>query len=443
MSAKPFEPSEMIEWYFDNFNSLEAGLNGAKNTPLHTLRRQAIRHFGEVGFPGKKNESWKYTSVSPILKHKFRPEAPATRHEVEMPQEFLIPGLEDRRLVFINGRYSPQLSKLERRAPGLKVVPLSQSLGEKNPLLWKHFSRHADFQEEPFTALNTAFANDGVFIHLEKDVDAGEPLHLVFLSDSGTFPVNANPRLLLVTEPGSRLQTVESYHGLSAEPFFNNIVSEVVVGEGSRIEQVKIQDEGAATDHVYNLQVVQARGSYYSIANVDSGGQLVRNNLNIRLAGENAESHIVGLYMASGKQHIDNHTFIDHAMSNCFSNELYKGILGGRARGVFNGQIMVRQDAQKTNAYQNNKALLLSDDAIVNSKPELEIFADDVKCSHGATVGQLDAEALFYLCSRGIPREEAYSLLQYAFSCEIFEYVMIPTVRTRLEKMMLERFKTL
>jgi Fe-S cluster assembly protein SufD len=248
---------------------------------------------------------------------------------------------------------------------------------------------------------------------------------------------------LIIGGRNSQIKVLESHHGLGEKAYFNNAVTEVVVQENARINHMRVQDESPGAYHITSLQAYQERDSYYSLVNVDLGGALVRNNLSIKLDAENCEAHIIGFYLGGGKQHMDNHTAIDHAKPNCFSNELYKGILGGKARGVFSGKIFVHPDAQKTNAYQNNKALILSDDAVINTKPQLEIFADDVKCSHGATVGQLDKEALFYLRSRGIAEEKANSILQYAFASDVFNYIPIEAVKERLNEIILNRLDQL
>jgi Fe-S cluster assembly protein SufD len=262
-----------------------------------------------------------------------------------------------------------------------------------------------------------------------------EPIHLLNISDSGAHSFLAHPRHLVFVGAGSQVKIIESYHHLGNQAYFNNIVTEMVVEEEANVEHVRIQNEGRQAFHIAAREVQQAKGSVYSSISIDLGGALVRNNFHLRLNAENCEGNLYGFYMCSGQQHVDNHTLIDHAMPHCNSKEHYKGILDDKAHGVFNGKVMVRPDAQKTNAYQSNQCLLLSNDATINAKPQLEIFADDVKCSHGAAIGQLDEDAAFYLRSRGIGEEEANSMLRYAYASEILDHIKIEPVRERLDKM--------
>jgi Fe-S cluster assembly protein SufD len=346
-------------------------------------------------------------------------------------------------MVFVNGRYSKALSSSGSLAKGVAVENLEAALKKRSGIIEKHISKYAGFDSEAFVALNTAFASDGAYIYVPDNVVIKEPLQLLYISDPSEGSFFAAPRNLVIGGKNSRFKILESHRGLGKNTYFNNAVTEVVVGENARIDHVRVQEESLSAYHITSLQAYQERSSYYSLVNVDLGGALVRNNLTIKLDAENCEAHIIGFYLGGGKQHIDNHTTIDHAKANCFSNEIYKGILGGKAKGVFNGKIFVRPDAQKTNAYQNNKALLLSDEAEINSKPQLEIFADDVKCSHGATVGQLDKEALFYLRSRGIAEDKAYSMLQFAFAGDVFNYIPVEAVREYLNGKILERLHQL
>ncbi|HQU74624.1 MAG TPA: Fe-S cluster assembly protein SufD, partial [Calditrichia bacterium] len=271
------------------------------------------------------------------------------------------------------------------------------------------------------------------------------PVEALFISDLSAGGFLNSPRNVVVAEANSVFTLIENHVVIGgAESYLNNMVTEIRVDENARMDHIKIQNEHLeSAHHIHNLRVQQEKGSYYSLVNADLGGKQVRNNFNAHLGGENCENHFIGFYMGTGKQEIDNHTFINHAMPHCESNELYKGILGGKATGIFNGKIYVAQDAQKTNAYQNNKALLLSDDATINSKPELEIFADDVKCSHGATVGQLDGEALFYLRARGIPEDRANAILQFAFASDVFSYVKNEAVNHYLNDLVFQRFSHL
>ena len=269
-----------------------------------------------------------------------------------------------------------------------------------------------------------------------------EPIHLLYVSDSNHANSITNPRNLIIVENDSQFQFIETHNHIGDASYFNNIVSEVLVGERAIVDNIVIQDESKKAYHIVNKEIHQQKNSTFTSIHIDLGGALVRNNLNIRLKGEYCESHLYGFYLGQGTQHIDSHTVIDHAVPNCNSNELFKGILDDKARGVFNGKVYVRRDAQKTNAFQENKTLILTDDATMNAKPQLEIFADDVKCSHGATVGQLDEEALFYLRSRGIDKEKANAILQYAFAGDIFDQIKIESVKERLDDILHERLST-
>lgn len=443
MSSIKTDASDMQNWYVSNFKAFETSLNGSSELPFHQVRKSALEAFNKLGFPGRRDEEWKYTSVSPILKHKFQLDLPSNKLSAKDIEKYAFKALSKNLVVLINGHYSPEFSNYE--APdGVIVESLSGATEKHARLVNKYLAKIADFSEDPFTALNTAFANDGVFIHIADNAVIEQPIHLLYISDAREKEFYANPRNLVIAGKHSQAKIVEKYAAIDAENvYFNNGVTEVVMNVGAKLDYIRVQDEALNAFHIKTLQAHQVRDSNFTLVNLDMGGKLVRNNFNLKLDDEHCEGHLIGAYMATGRQHIDNHTAIDHAKPNCYSNEVYKGILGGKSRGVFNGKIFVRQDAQKTNAYQNNKALLLTDDAVINSKPQLEIFADDVKCSHGATVGQLDDESLFYLRSRGIPGDVAYSMLQYAFVLEALDYVTIDEIREELDEQLLEHFRKL
>lgn len=440
MKKTNFDP-EIKDWYVSHFQAFEHSLNGSAASPFHALRKSAISRFAELGFPGRRDEEWKYTNISPLLKHKFQIAGKPPKVSAETVKKFTFEGLRENLIVFINGRYSEEFSAHTFASKGLVVDSLANALKNHSEAINPYLAKYAGYETETFVALNTAFAADGAFIYIPDNAVVEEPLHLLYISDSMETAFFAAPRNLIIAGKNSRFKVVESHHGWGEYPYFNNAVTEVAVQENARVDHVRIQDEALNAYHITTLNANQQKNSVYSLINVDLGGSLVRNNLTVKLDGENCEAHLIGFYLGGGKQHIDNHTAIDHAKPNCFSNEFYKGILGGKASGVFNGKIFVRQDAQKTNSYQNNKALLLSDDATINSKPQLEIFADDVKCTHGATVGQLDEEALFYLRSRGIPRDQANSILQYAFASDAFNYIPVESVKERLDQIVLERLR--
>ncbi len=443
MSTTKSDTTEIKNWYLSNFEAFENSLNGSAAVPFHGVRKKAISRFEKLGFPGKRDEEWKYTPLSPILKHKFAVDAPPSSISQATVDKLSFSALPDNRVVLVNGRYSAELSHFDP-PEGVVIASLANMLENKSEIIDQFLSKLADFSAEPFVALNTAFTNDGVFIYIPDGVVLEAPIQLLYLSDASKGAFFASPRNLIVAGKSAQAKIVEKYAALNEDDvYFNNGVTEVLLHQNSKIEHIRVQDESLSAYHIKNFQVYQKKDSNFTLINIDMGGRLVRNNINMKLDDVNCEGHLIGAYMATGRQHIDNHTAIDHAKPNCFSNEIYKGILGGKARGVFNGKIFVRQDAQKTNAYQDNKALLLSDDAQINTKPQLEIFADDVKCSHGATIGQLDDEALFYLRARGISKDKANSMLHYAFVCEALDYVTIDEVREALDELLLAHFSKL
>src|SRR5262249_41723876 len=307
------------------------------------------------------------------------------------------------RLVFVNGRFQGELSKLPR---GIEVGSLAATMQSGHATAEQHLARHAGYKDHAFVALNTAFLEDGAFIEVPKETVLEQPLHLVFLSVP-TGPVVSHPRSLIVVGRDAQVSVVESYFGFSEKTYFTNAVTEIVAGENAIVEHYKLQQEQEQAFHVSTLQVHQERASSFTSHSISLGGALVRNDVNTVLDGEGAESTLNGLYIGKGAKRVDNHTTIDQAQPHCSSREIYKGILDGKASAVFNGKIVVRKGAQKTDAKQTNKNLLLSEDATINTKPQLEIYADDVKCTHGATIGQLGEESVFYLRSRGIGQEEA------------------------------------
>jgi len=402
-------------------------------TGIEPIRQDAARRFAELGFPTTRDEDWRFTNVSPIARTQFSaaPSDLSAWGEGQLEQR-LVPCEGGPRLVFINGRYSPELSssKLPR---GIHATPLR----EANGAVEAHLARYADYQDRAFVALNTANFEDGACIEIPKGTVVEEPIHLVFLATGGDVPVISHPRNLVVVGPGSQATVVESYIGRGAK-YFTNAVTEIVAGDHSVVDHYKVQEEDERSFHVATLQVQLGRDANFSTHSISLGGGLVRNDINAVLA-EGTEATVNGLYLPSGSQHVDNHTMIDHARPHGTSHELYKGILSGASAAVFNGKIIVRAGAQKTDAKQTNKNLVLSEDATINTKPELQIHADDVRCTHGATIGQLDQEAIFYLQSRGIGREQARDLLTYAFARDILDRIKVEPLRARLGKIVLER----
>ncbi len=417
--------------YISNFESLEKSLNGEAKSWVHQLRQDALNKFDELGFPTTRNEEWKYTNVTPIaqenFKHVLKPDLNAvTSNDVK---RFEYPGLDTHLLVFVDGHFAGQLSSVRDLPDGVKAGSLADALRSDAAPLQQHLGKYAPYQDDAFTALSTAFIIDGAYIYLPQNALVEKPIHLLFLSSSHDEPFVSYPRNLIVAGKHSKATVIETYAGLNNNRYFTNNVTEAFVDENAYVEHYKIQEESSEAYHVSTTQVYQKANSNFVSNAVTFGGLIVRNNPRAILDAEGLESTLNGLYLGTGKQLIDNHTTIDHAKPHCNSHELYKGVLDGNARGVFNGKIFVRLDAQKTDAKQTNQALLLSDDASIDTKPQLEIFADDVKCTHGATIGQLDEDAMFYLQTRGIEKEMARNILTYAFASDVINHMNIKELR--------------
>ncbi len=435
------EQTQQIEQYLSNFEKFEKGLNGESKSPVHMIRKTALDTFTKLGFPTTKNEEWKFTSVLPIAQTHFaqilNPDPSGiTQKDIK---HFLFPGLEKNRLVFVNGHFSKELSSITAVPKGATVKSLAEALRADKDIVEQHLSRHARFDENTFTALNTGFMSDGAFINVPAGVIVEEPIFLLYVATKYSEPFITHPRNLVIVGKNAQVSIVERYVSLQDTVYFTNAVTEIVAGENSVIEHDKLQQEHTNAFHVGSLHITMEAKSNFTSNSFVMGGSLVRNDIVSVLGAEGIECTLNGLSLATGKQHIDNHTTIDHAKPHCNSHELYKSILDGKSKGVFNGKIFVRKDAQKTDAKQTNKTLLLSDEATIDTKPQLEIFADDVKCTHGATVGHLDAEAVFYLRSRGIGIDLARDILTYAFASDVTRRVKIEAVRNELDHMILER----
>ncbi len=397
-----------------------------------SLRKDAIETFNRLGFPSRKHEEWKYTDISPLLKKHFRPFSFLDKSHVRAKdiEPFLI--VDDAFLIVIeNGKFNGALSSQEI-PKGLIIDSFSKT---KHPAFEQHYAKYASYKNESFVALNTAFNNDGLFIYAEQGKVLEKPIHILNIS-SGKESASCFPRTLIIAGKNSHLKITASYHSLNSNNYFVNGVNEIVTEENSQLEFYMVQNEGHNCYHFNNTFANQNKTSTFNICTVSFGGMIVRNNLNIVLDDENCTSHLYGLYILNEDQLIDNHTLVDHAKPNCYSNELYKGLIDGNAQGVFNGKIFVRKDAQKTNAFQSNKNILLSDNASMNAKPQLEIYADDVKCSHGATTGQLDDEALFYMRARGINENDAKAFLNFAFASDVIQNIKIDSLKDNLLKLL-------
>ena len=394
------------------------------------IRRSGMERFRGTGFPTVREDAWKYTNVAPFVKVPFQP-APEERGSVARPVP--LPAGAGVQIVFVNGRYAPELSSVGLLTGGLEVASLADVLTSRPEAVEPYLAKIVR-DGNAFAQLNSAFVDDGVFVRIPARTTVPDPIHLVFLSEPAFGPTVSHPRNLVIAEAGSQAAVVETFLGTAGEPYFTNAVTEVVLGDGAVLDFSKLQREGDAAFHVATTAVSLGRNSNFTSHSISLGGALARTDLNVRLDAEGADCTLNGLFLGNGTQLLDNHTLIDHAMPHGTSRELYKGILDGKSRGIFHGTIIVRPDAQKTDAMQTNKNLLLSKESLVNSEPALEIFADDVKCRHGSTIGQLDAAAMFYLRSRGIGEDEARSLLVYAFASDVASRIRVAPLRALVEQ---------
>jgi Fe-S cluster assembly protein SufD len=427
--------------YQEDFDAFLADAAAGEPGWLAGMRRAAFARFLELGFPTPKNEDWHFTSVAPIAESEFRL---LQEPSVDVAPEALAPFLFGEpawpTLVFVNGRHSPALSTLSTLPDGVRVLPLARAWGTEGTLLERHLGRIASADANAFTALNTAFMYDGAVVLVAKDVSAAAPIHLLFVSDANAAKGVAHPRNLIVVERGAKATVIESHVALGDAGYFTNVVTEAVVGDGATLSHYRPQRESQRAFHVGTVEARQGRDSHFISFSFATGASLSRTNIYTMLAGAGCGATLNGLYLLDGEQHCDHQTRIEHAEPSCFSREVYKGVLDGASHGVFNGKVFVRPVAQQTDGKQENNNLLLSDRARVDTKPQLEIFADDVKCTHGATVGKLDETALFYMKSRGIDRALARRLLTYAFAADVLETIEVDAVREALEAIALARF---
>lgn len=397
------------------------------------LRANAFAQFERLGFPTTRNEEWKYTNVAPILKHEFR--AATTLPTVANLDNFTYPESRQSQLVFVNGLFAKELSNLAAIPAGVTVSNFADA---DQKLLSQYLATQIDYHNDAFSALNTAFAEDGAFILIPRGKVVEAPIHLLFLTTEANTV--AYPRVVVVAEEGSIATLIESYVAPNDDAvYFTNAATEVLVAQDANLTHYRLQSESTNAFHVATTQVLQASKSTYASYAISLGSDIARHTLNAKLDGEHIESTIDGLYVVTGKQHCDNHTTIDHAQPHCNSYQLYKGILDEKARAVFNGKVFVREGALLTDAKQLNKNLLLSANAHVDTKPQLEIYADDVKCAHGATVGQLEEDELFYLRSRGLKPETARALLTYGFAEDVISKIKLASVRKQLDEIVLTR----
>jgi len=425
-----------IDSHLANF----AKLNGKVPSWLQRLREAAIARFSALGFPRTNQEEWKYTNVAPLAKMPFHLPTPPERLDVIRERVGRASLAVSTQMVFLDGHYAPELSSLGELPGGARVASLAALWESEGGLLQRYLGRTVGYEHASFPALNTAFLQDGALVYVPCGAVVADPIHLLFVSSAAGDTTISHPRILVVAEESSQATVVESYIGFGDRAYCTNAVSEIFVGANAQLTHYKIQREAEGAFHIATAQAHQARDSHFRSHAVSVGGRLTRSDINTLLDGEGAECTFDGLYLASGSQHVDHHTCIDHQKPRCSSREVYKGVLDGHSTGVFNGKVYVRPDAQKSDASQVNKNLLLSPDAVIDTKPQLEIFADDVKCSHGATIGRLDEESVFYLRSRGIGESEARNLLIYAFANELVGRMRSEPVRVQLDRLLWSRF---
>jgi len=423
--------TEQLETYLEAFSDFQKTAAGHDNPWLKKLREDAFARFCETGFPTTHDEDWRFTNVSPIAKTAFQLPAGTQQVSREALAAYDLPGAACQ-FVFVNGRFARELSSI-RDLSGVRINGLADELSTNPAALESHLGRYLNLERDAFAALNTAFLNDGAYVHIAKGKVLEQPIHLLFVSTSADAPLMTHPRNLIVAEDESQIAIVEDYVSLSGGTAFCNTATELVAGESAVVSHYMLEREHTDAFNVSTLRIQQARSANVSTHSILLGGGLVRNNVHPVLAGEGGECLINGLFIGAGKQHLDNYMLVEHAQPHCESRQFYNGILDGHAHGVFHGRIIVHKDAQKTDAKQTNRNLLLSDDAQIDTKPQLEIYADDVKCTHGATIGQIEENALFYLRSRGIDEASARKLLLLAFANECLDRMKEDVVRSYLE----------
>jgi len=430
----------MIETIKKKYHQLQSN-NGS--SPLTSIEQNAFNTFSSLGLPTVKHEEWKYTRIGSVLnkEYAFNPESIGSAFSSADLGPVRLPGHESaNELVFVNGLYSDRLSTI--RSTELTVMTLEEAAkNEFKAIVGQHLGHSSKYIKDGIHALNTAFLQEGIFVNVKIGAIVEHPVYIYNITDARSVNLLSQPRTLIYIGENAQVQFTETYATLGACESFTNQVTEVVVEKDAMVEYYKIQNDTTHSSQVNTTHFRQVGKSLVNTVTVSLSGGIVRNNLNIAMEAEHSESHFYGLYFLNGKTHIDNHTVVDNVKPHCYSNELYKGVVDDDATAVFNGKIFVQRDAQKTNAYQSNKNILLSANATVNTKPQLEIFADDVKCSHGCTVGQLDEEAMFYLRSRGVSEKTAKSLLVHAFAIDILEHIKPEPIRNYVDQLISKRLE--
>ncbi len=428
----------ILDYFKGHFEELQ---QKEKSSRLHAVREAAFEAFNQQGLPSAKHEEWKYTRVANLFNKEF--EFPVNKAAAPLSPEDLaavrLPGYEAaNELVFINGRYAPELSTV--RSSELAVLPLGEAaVGEYAAIVAENLGQSGKYLNDGINSLNTAFAEGGVFIYVKRGKISEHPVYIYNITDARELNIFCQPRSLVYVSENAQVQLVETYATLGVSESFINQVMEVVVEKDAVMEYYKIQQDSPQANQVSTTHIRQLGKSYVHTVTISLDGGVVRNNLNVTMEAAQSEAHLYGLFFLRGDSHVDNHTLVDNVAPGCLSKELYKGILDGRSTGVFNGKIFVEPQAQKTNAYQSNKNILLSDACTVNTKPQLEIFADDVKCSHGSTVGRLDEEGLFYLRARGISEAAARALLVHAYAVDVLEHIRPEPIRKYVDALISER----
>jgi Fe-S cluster assembly protein SufD len=419
-----------------------ADLLPGQHTWLRSLREEALESFSGIGYPTPRDEDWKYTNLTPFLGKKFEPlgiEGAATALPRTSLEGFLLAGMDEARLVFIDGRFVPGLSAVSALPPGATVGSLGERLRDAPGEIEGFLSGHVPTEPRAFAQLNTAFMTDGAYIHIPAGLSIERPIHLLYVVHPHARPGAAYLRNLIFAGPGARATLIEHYVSGEGAQALTSAITQCVLEEGAAIEHYQFNEQGDGVYHFAGTHVRQEQGSRFVSHNVQAGARLARSEVHCVLGGEGGECTLNGLYIGGGRQHIDNHTRIDHRVPRCVSREWYKGVLDDQARGIFDGRVVVHQDAQRSDARQVNHNLLLSDDAEADTRPQLLIYADDVLCSHGATVGQLDRDALFYLRARGLDEKKATGMLVAAFARDVIDRMTVEPVRRRLEQLVTGR----
>ncbi len=427
---------DLKEKIVSSYVAFEGGVN--VNSDVHDIRTEAFQNFEKLGFPTKKLEAWKYTSLNSILKEDYSlfPNKEKTIN-LEEVKKYFIHDIDTYKIVFIDGKYSSFLSETTHDQIDVCLMSSALSKSKYKLVIENYFNKIA--KQDHLTSLNTAFTKEGAYIHIPKNIEVEKPIQIINFSTGVETAAMLQPRNLIVIDQNSHIQIIERHQSLTNHPVLTNSVTEIFAGRHSNIDYYKLQNDTTSASLVDNTYIEQDSKSVVSVHTFSFGGSITRNNLNFYQKGEHIDSILKGITIIEGKQHVDHHTLVHHIEPNCESHQDYKGIFDERSTGVFNGKVIVEKEAQKTNAYQQNNNVLVSDRSTINAKPQLEIFADDVKCSHGCTIGQLDEHALFYMQQRGIPQKEARALLMYAFANTVLESVRIPEVKARITKLIAEK----